>query len=79
MALTAKVDGGTVEVRTGVEAGLGRPTFSLAYHGSNADDCQWLQFIWREIVTQQEAAKGGVADDAATGTGRTGCPVSPTT
>ncbi len=67
VALTAKVDGGTVEVRTGVEAGLGRPTFSLAYHGSNADDCQWLQFIWREIVTRQEAAKGGAADNAVPG------------
>jgi hypothetical protein len=59
VTLEAKVAGGEIKVRTGVEAGLGRPTFSLTYSGDHADDCHWLQFIWREIVPQHAAASGG--------------------
>ena len=63
--LDAKVDGGEIKLRTGVEAGLGRPTFSLTYSGAHAEDCHWLQFIWREIVPQHAAASGGgMVDDA---------------
>jgi hypothetical protein len=62
--LDAKVDGGEIKVRTGVEADLGRPTFSLTYSGAHAEDCHWLQFIWREIVPQHAAASGGgMVDD----------------
>ena len=70
VALEAKVDGGEIKVRTGVEAGLGRPTFSLTYSGDHADDCHWLQFIRREIVPQHAAASGGGMVDEAPIAGR---------
>jgi hypothetical protein len=57
--LDAKVDGGEITLRTGVDAGLGRPAFSLTYHGANADDCHWLQFIRREIVPWHEGGSAG--------------------
>jgi hypothetical protein len=63
--LDAKVDGGEIKLRTGVDVGLGQPTFSLTYSGDHAEDCHWLQFIWREIVPQHAAASGGgMVDDA---------------
>lgn len=52
---TTKVGDGSVEVHTGQElerAGApdGDNNFALTYKGKDADDAQWLQFIWREVV-----------------------------
>ena len=53
----AKVHSGKVELRTGVsiKAGAGgnsTEAYSLSYSGPDVDDMRWLQFIWREVVSE---------------------------
>lgn len=65
-----KVAGGVIKVRTGVDAGLGAPTFSLTFTGDRIEDCHWLQFISREIVPQHADARSGEMVDEPPVAGR---------
>jgi hypothetical protein len=60
------VDGGTVEIQTGVQVatpiGSATDAFSLTFRpagDSRVSDERWLQFTWREIYTELPAARHG--------------------
>jgi hypothetical protein len=67
---SAKVPGGKVTVRTGVNYDTyGSEGFSAEYKGTSSSDSRWLQFIWREIIITDAEKKTSSLKESITTTG----------
>jgi hypothetical protein len=69
VAHCAKLGEGTISVHTGVglKGEATQENYTVGYEGKDADQMQWLQFIWREVeVTHPDRGKYRLGDEITT-------------